>query len=441
MTPRAERPSLGTLFLTVFIDLVGFSIIFPLFPAMMRYYLGQEGEGGLLGGLIRLLEQLTVASADPTFLVTVLFGGVLGSFYALLQFIASPLLGRLSDRVGRRPVLLGTIAGNAVGYAIWAVSGSFALLLLARVVNGVMSGNLSVASAAIADVTSRENRSRGMALIGVAFGLGFIVGPAVGGLSAMVDLSARYPGLRALGINPFSMPALAALVLTLVNLFWVARRLRETLPPGSTEPRPRASLLRLLTVPSRGLRLTIVINLLFTLSFSGMEFSLTFLVAERLGYGPTDNVVIFLFLGVVLILTQGLIVRRLAPRVGERPLGTAGLVLGLGAFVTMALAHSAPVLFFGLALLALGAGLVHPALSGLASLYSHESDQGQNMGIFRSAGSLARGVGPLVAAAVYFTIGSRNAYLIGGAASVLPLLLSLRLPHTDHDEVAPATRG
>lgn len=427
----AEHPPLGTLFLTVFMDLVGFSVIFPLFPAMLAFYLGREGEESLLGALVGLLGSLTPAGGDGAFLVTVLFGGLLGSLFAALQFISAPLLGRLSDRRGRRPVLLITVAGNAVGYVLWAFSDSFLLLLVSRIVGGVMSGNLSVASAAIADVTPPERRARGMALIGVAFGLGFVVGPGIGGLSAQLDLADRFPSLVALGINPFSTPALAAFALSVINLLVVARRLPETLAPQHRSVRRPRSLGRLLWHPTPGIRRAGVVNLLFTLGFSGMEFSLTFLVTERLGYGPTDNALVFLYLGVVLILTQGLLVRRFSPRTGERLLALSGLAVGAAAFVAMALAGSAPAIYGGLTLMALAAGLINPSLSALVSRYAADQDQGETLGLFRSAGSAARGIGPLFAAAAYFALGSRTAYLIGGGTALLPLLLAFGLPRPD----------
>ncbi|MGB0344499.1 MAG: MFS transporter, partial [Coraliomargarita sp.] len=187
------RQTLPIVFLTLFLDLVGFSIIFPLFPAMLDYYLPQEGggSGGLLGKLIAPIATLAENSGaeDPRFMTAVLFGGILGSLYSVLQFICAPLWGACSDRVGRRKVLLITIAGLALSYAAWFFAASFWMLVLARVLGGVMGGNLSVATAAVADVTSREKRAGGMAIVGIAFGLGFLVGPAIGGLSSRIDLA------------------------------------------------------------------------------------------------------------------------------------------------------------------------------------------------------------------------------------------------------------
>lgn len=178
---KGNRSRLGVIFLTLFLDLVGFSIIFPLFPAMLDYYL-PSGDGGhsLLGQLIAPLANWAERSgaADPRFMTAVLFGGILGSLYSILQFICAPLWGAYSDRVGRRKVLLITISGLALSYILWFFAASFWVLVLARVLGGAMGGNLSVATAAVADTTTRAKRSSGLAIIGIAFGLGFKIGRA-----------------------------------------------------------------------------------------------------------------------------------------------------------------------------------------------------------------------------------------------------------------------
>jgi hypothetical protein len=282
-----------------------------------------------------------------------------------------------------------------------------------------------------------------MAVIGVAFGLGFILGPAIGGLSAMVDPTARYPGLVALGVNPFSVPALCAAALALANLIQMATALPETLPAASADrPRPGAlssrrtrrgtacacAALALLRSGAGALRKLALVNLTATLALSGLEFSLTFLALERLGYGPTENIRLFLFLGVIMVITQGVLVRRLAPRIGERRLAAGGLTLELAAFLALALAAASPPFYLGLGLLGLGAGLLNPSLAALVSLHSDPAEQGQNQGAFRAAGALARAVGPISAAAVYFGVGSRDTYLLGGMMLALPVVLALRLP-------------
>ncbi|NBB79999.1 MAG: MFS transporter, partial [Verrucomicrobia bacterium] len=329
---QAPASRLPVIFLTLFLDLVGFSIIFPLFPAMLDYYLPDGGGGeSLLGLLVAPLASWAEQSGatDPRFMTAVLFGGILGSLYSILQFVCAPLWGAYSDRVGRRRVLLITIVGMALSYVAWFFAASFWILILARVVGGVMGGNLSVATAAVADITTREKRSGGLAIVGIAFGLGFIVGPAIGGLSAMVDLTTLIPSLQAWGVNPFSAPALVSLTLTLINLIWVYRRFGETLPEEKRgEPateRKGLAIFRIFQCPEPATRRTNLVYLIYMLAFSGMEFTLTFLAVERFGFSPAQNGGMFVFIGLVLVLVQGGIVRRLATPVGEKRLALAGL--------------------------------------------------------------------------------------------------------------------
>ncbi|MFQ3223904.1 MAG: MFS family permease [Lentimonas sp.] len=433
--PAQSKRTLGIIFLTLFIDLVGFSIIFPLFPAMLDYYLPNgAGDGSLLGQLIAPLSAWAErsGSGDPRFMTAVLFGGILGSLYSILQFICAPLWGAYSDRVGRRKVLLITIAGLALSYAAWFFAASFWMLVLARVLGGAMGGNLSVATAAVADSTTREKRSSGLAIIGIAFGLGFIVGPGIGGLFSKINLVEMFPALEQYGVNPFSVPALVSFALALINLVWVARSFKETLPPekrGKANPeRKGIPVFRLFNSSSPATLRTNLVYLIYMLAFSGMEFTLTFLAVERFQFSPAQNGGMFVFIGFVLILVQGGIVRRLAGPVGEKRLAVAGIACGIAAFLVLAVALNLGLFFGALALMAFSIGLTSPTLSALVSLYTKEAEQGAALGVFRSAGSLARAIGPLVAALVYFAYGSKSAYLFGAVIVVAPLILALKLP-------------
>ena len=179
---------LGLVFLTVFLDMVGFSIIFPLFPDMLDWYVEREGEGSLVGRLSAWLEGLV----DDRFAVIVLFGGLLGSLYSGLQFLFAPVWGAVSDRIGRRPTLLVTLLGTALSYVIWFFAGTFVALVVARLFGGMMAGNISTASAAIADTHSGSSRAKGMGILGAGIGLGFVVGPALGGMASGWDLTGAW---------------------------------------------------------------------------------------------------------------------------------------------------------------------------------------------------------------------------------------------------------
>ena len=203
------------------------------FPDMLDHYLDREIEkgGGLLTEFVSVIKGMAFDPVDGNDFLrfeTVVFGGVLGSLYAILQFFFAPVWGRLSDRFGRRPILLLTVGGTCLGYLLWVFAGSFWVLVLSRVVGGIASGNLSVATASIADVTSRESRSKGMALVGVAFGLGFILGPALGGWASTMDpLGSDAQGVFVL--NEFSLAAVISLALGILNWAWLASRFKETL--------------------------------------------------------------------------------------------------------------------------------------------------------------------------------------------------------------------
>ena len=295
-----------------------------------------------------------------------------------------------------------------------------------------MAGNVSIASAVVADTTDAKGRAGGMGLIGMSIGLGFILGPAIGGVTSLAEIGGADGWRPGLALNPFSVPAVAAAVLALVNLAWVTTRFPETLPPerrgrreGGRTWNPLRDLGRL---GFPGVGPTTVVNLLAMTVFSAMEFTLTFLAVERLAYRPLDNMWMFLFVGVLIALVQGGFVRRLAPRLGERRVAVAGFVLLIPGFVAIAVARSSPVLYLGLALMAIGQALIMPCLSSLISRYVPADRQGAALGHFRSAGSLGRAVGPLLGGLLYWRLGSAAPYWIGAAALLLPAELTRRLP-------------
>jgi MFS family permease len=431
--PAAPRPlSLGVIFLTLLIDLIGFSIIFPLGPDLVEYYLRIDGGSGLLGWLIGQSEAAARAVGQNHAFAAVLFGGVLTSFYAILQFVFAPFWGALSDRRGRRGVLRITVAGTAVGYLLWFVSGSFWLFLLSRVVSGAFSGNLSVATAAVADVTTRQERSRAMGIVGAAFGLGLVTGPVVGAASAQWNLLARHPSLERFGVNPFSVPALVSLVLCVLNLVWINRSFKETLPESARSSASRGTRLRnpiraILNLANPDVRRANIVAFVYALAFVAMEASITFLAARRFGYTAGQNGLMLGFLGVCSIVTQGFIVRVLLKRADEISVLKAGLVSTGAGLLAIGLSTRPWLMYLGLAFVAVGSGLVNPSTTGLISLYSSQDEQGRVLGIFRSLGSLARAVTPVLAGAVFFIFGSKCVFVAAAALTIAAFGLSMRL--------------
>ena len=431
--PAPSRPlSLGVIFLTLYIDLIGFSIIFPLGPDLLAHYLNLEGHTGVLGWLLAQTDALAHALGKDSNFAAVLFGGVLTSFFSVLQFVFSPFWGAISDRRGRRGVLLMTVAGNGLGYLVWVCSGSFWLFLLSRIVTGAFSGNLSVATAAVADVTTRAERSRAMGIVGAAFGLGLVTGPTIGALTAHINLLDRHPSLARFGINPFSVPALISFAMCLVNLLWISARFKETLSASAQaearEPRLRNPLRAILALDNPAVRRANFVAFVFALAFVAMESSLTFLGAERFGYTARQNGMLMVFLGVCSIVTQGYIVRRLLTTVDEIRVLTAGLVASAAGLLCIGFAAHVWLLYVGLALLAVGAGLVNPSTTGLISLYSSQAEQGRVLGIFRSLGSLARAITPVLAGIVFWLFGSASVFVAGAVLAVGALALATTLP-------------
>lgn len=433
-TPAARSTGLGVIFLTVFMDLVGFSIIFPLLPQMLEHYLAREGREGLLGGILSVLEAASGAAGagdDGTFLVTVLFGGVLGSLYAVLQFFFAPLWGRISDRAGRRNILVLSTAGTAVGYLVWFFAGSFWLLVLSRTITGIMGGNISVANAAVADVTDEKSRAKGMGMLGAAFGLGFILGPSIGGGLSLVDLSGSLSAVP--GINPFSAAALGAFVLAGINLLWIVLRFQETLSDehrgaAHSQQRPYNPIKAMLKVDLEGVNRVNLVYFVYTLAFTGMEFTLTFLARDRFDYTSAKNALLFVYVGFIIAFVQGGVVRKVAPRFGEKKVTVFGLALILPGLILLGLAESELALYTGLGVLSFGSALATPSMTALVSLYTPGARQGEVLGIFRSLGSLARAIGPIIASFVYWRFGSAWPYLGAALLIALPTVLALSLP-------------
>jgi ferrochelatase len=433
------KSSLKLIFFVLFLDLVGFSIIFPMFPAMAKYYLEVDAGNPFLKMIFEGITTL-IQSGGGQVQPVVLFGGVLGAMYSFLQFLAAPFWGRLSDRIGRRPVLLVSVMGLALSYLLWFFSGSFTLLCIARIMGGIMGGNISTATAVVADVTSSSNRSKGMAFIGIAFALGFIIGPAMGGILSMIDLTKSFPQLASYGVNPFSTPALLSFILSLASFSLLYKKFKETRPTNDQEihksKRSSNPLTLFKPLPYAGVNQTNIAHFLFLLAFSGMEFTLTFLAVERLSYTSLDNAGMFIFIGFVLAFVQGGVVRRKAHQVGEKKMALMGLVCLIPGLLSISFAHTTFPLFLGLFFLAVGSAMTIPCLTSLVSLYTPGKYQGEAIGVFRSLGALARVFGPLLACLLYWRGGSGAPYIVGAIFLIIPIIMVFKLPKMPKGESA-----
>lgn len=349
------KPGLAIVYLTVFVDLLGFGIVLPQLP----YYAEAFGASALWVGAIL-------------------------TSYSAAQFLGASLLGRLSDRVGRRPVLLASLAGSAISLALSGLAGSLLGLVLARGLAGLFGGSIAAAQAYVADSTSREERARHMGLLGASIGLGFVFGPALGA------------GLARWG---FGTAAFVAAGLAAANFVFAVFRLPES--HGERQRHPAASrldfshLARALRHPALGSLLGA--TFLATLAFVAMEATFALLGEHRLGLDPARLGFVFTYIGVLIVIVQGGLVGRLAPRLGERTLAVAGcLGMALG-LALMPLAPSLPLALVALGLLAVGQGFCAPSLSTLLSRAVDADEQGGTLGLGQSLAAAARVVGPLAA--------------------------------------------
>jgi len=363
-----KRSPLLVIFITVFIDLVGFGIVIPVLP----FY----AEGTKFG-------------ATPSQV------GLLFASYSVMQFIFAPVLGRLSDKYGRRPVLLVSLMGTASGFLILGFANTLCLLFVGRIIDGISGGNISTAQAYIADVTTKEDRAKGMGLIGAAFGLGFVFGPAIGGI------------LSRWGIN---VPFLFAGVLALLNAVLLFFVLPETVTRDHPARVSAASgrgwnqLVAALRKPA--LASVMTIYFLGIVAFSIMTASFSLFMMFRLGYDAFHNGWIFAFVGVISAIVQGGLIGRLVKKFGEPLLVIVGALLVAASLVLVPfvtpLTRIAVFLLIGAAT-SIGQALLAPSLSSLASKSTSAAQQGSVLGVMQSVASLARAVGPSLAAVLIYS--------------------------------------
>ncbi|MBU6398731.1 MAG: MFS transporter, partial [Verrucomicrobia bacterium] len=384
-----KKPSVLVVFLTVFIDLIGFGIVLPLLPIYSRDF---HAAGWLIG--------------------------VIMASFSLMQFFFAPVWGRLSDRIGRRPVLLVSTAGASGSYVLFALGSgladprhALALLVLSRVFAGICGANITVAQAYIADITPPEKRSARMGLIGMAFGLGFIFGPALGGISA-----------KSFGI---AAPGWVAAGLCALNFFLTLAILPESWKPTSEHvaARPRlAQWLHTLGQPKIGL----LVGLFFlaTFCFTCFETTLGLLVEENFRLDTSRGVdarfisYLFAYCGVIGAIVQGGVIGRLVKVLGEAKIILASFVLTAVSLAMLPYLFHVGMLLLGLALLSAGSAVARPPIFGLISMLTSAHEQGETIGVAQSAGSLARIIGPIFSASL-FDFKPAVPYLICAAVSLV----------------------
>ncbi len=356
------------LFLTVFIDLIGFGIIIPITPYLAKDFGASATEVGLLMAI-----------------------------YSLMQFIFGPIWGRISDLIGRRPIILMSLMGNCISYIAFAYAPNLWILFLARAFSGIFGASVSTAAAYIADVTPSKSRSKNMGLIGVAFGLGFIVGPLIGGLLADSG--------RSLGTQPpygTGFPALFAALLALISFLFAYKVLEESLNKHRTHSETKNRLSKIWSSFKRPLLGRVFSISLFCGMAMGLIEAMLFLyLKDVFGWSIELSSYGFAYIGLIIVFTQGYLIRKLMPKWGERKLLVLGSIVAATGMVVIGTAPNVFWLFIGTTLLPLGNGMLTPTLLGTLSLLSAKNEQGEIIGVSHSLQSLARIVGPLLGGLVY----------------------------------------
>jgi MFS family permease len=393
------------IFMTVFLYLVGFGIIIPILPM-----LGKE-----LGG-----------SASQV--------GWLMAIFSFMQFIFAPMWGHLSDKHGRRPILVSCLLGEALTYVWFAYARDFTSLFIARMLAGFFGASLSTASAYISDITPPKERSKGMAIIGAAFGLGFVIGPALGGL--LIKLGSGF------STDPLMGSTFASLFvsgLCLVTFIFAYFKLPESLTEEKREEARSQKKKHRFTLLADKLKVPVLNKLIFTffcntLGMASMEATLVLFVGAYFGWTSMDVSFGFAYIGVIMIFTQGFLVRKLIPKVGEKKMALMGLVMFTIGMAGIAMSVSIFMLAVAMTFLALGNGFSNPSLLGSISLVSSDQEQGVNMGVAQSASSLGRILGPIMGGYFYDKISDRSPFLLSAAIGILAIFVLFsefkKLPNT-----------
>ncbi|MGZ3458291.1 MAG: MFS transporter [Archangium sp.] len=393
MRPPDALPGLlrrveALVFVTVFLDLVGFGIIIPLLPFYVQS----------MGGSARTV-------------------GVLLACFSFTQLLATPVLGRHSDRHGRRPVILFSLAVNAFAMGLFALASYqrlLPLLFVSRILAGATSGNIAACQASLADLTTEDTRARAMGRLGAGIGLGLVLGPMMGGLLAQWGAW---------------LPPLAAGALALLGALGVLLAMPETHPRparSTVKPRSRMSALRDSPHP-RALRIVLLLYFLTFLAMTTLQVALGLLAQARLGWSAREVGYAFALLGGLGLLIQGVLIGPLSSAVGEVRLLVLGALLFSGGMLGVSLATHSVALVGAVAVLGTGLGLLQPLLSSLASQAANPAQQGLTLGLAQSSGGLARTVGPVASGALYSSLGSSAPFLGGALVALVAAVLGASL--------------
>lgn len=381
----ASRNKIAFIFISVFFDFLGTGLLIPVIP----FLVAQFNQNALTVGLVAL------------------------SFYAA-QFIATPAWGKLSDRYGRKPILIISSLGTGLSFLIFGFANALWLLFIARIVDGLTGVNISIAQAYITDVSSNENRAQNFALIGAAFGLGFTIGPALGGLLSQISLQ-----------TPAFVAATLSLLTAAFGFFVIPESLKPEQRRRRAVPSKELNPLRQVTNALRRPRLRrfLLANFVIDLAFSGLQTNFALYTFVRFDLGTNQNGVLFAYVGIVSALMEGLIIRYLVKRFSERRLTIVGLGLMSLGYVWIALASAAWMLYPCLTLISVGSGMAVPTLTSTISKQVSQRQQGGILGAAQAISSLALIVGPVWAGFSFDYFGTSVPYWTGSFWLIVALVL------------------
>ncbi|XP_070805074.1 major facilitator superfamily domain-containing protein 10 [Pituophis catenifer annectens] len=443
---KAEENSsrvIFTVFLSLLIDLLGFTLILPLLPSILDHF--SQNDDGLYRRVQAGVDWFSGSLGIPPERKynSVLFGGLIGSLFSLLQFLASPLTGAASDSFGRRPALLVTALGLMASYSLWAISRSFELFLCSRILGGISKGNVSLCTAVIADLQCPKARSKGMAMIGLAFSLGFTLGPMLGAFLALETEKDQVFYTRA---------AIFATMFAAADFLFIFTCLPETLPKEkrvSSVVSGFQSAFNLISpwalfrfsavrqknggAPRDSLQMLGLVYFLYLFLFSGLEYTLGFLVHQHFHFSSLEQGKMFFFIGVTMAVIQGGYTRRIPPGAELRMVKIA-IILSAPGFLLIGWSTNIIILGAGLLFYSFAAAVVVPCLSTVVSSYGLDSQKGTVMGILRSLGALARALGPVASATVYWLAGAEVCFTIWASLFLLPFILLRCMPKQNKQE-------
>lgn len=379
------------IFITVFIYLLGFGMIIPVLPLLGLHYGATPFQTGLL----------------------------LSSF-SLMQFLFSPFWGRLSDQYGRRPILMYCLLGEAMAYLILAFSRSLEMLFVARILTGFFGASISTASAYVSDITTEKDRTKGMAVIGIAFGLGFLFGPAIGG--GLTLLAKHFTTDQSLILSFSGLPVAILCFLTFIFAYFFLTEAREH------KVQPKRGLLNRFKELNRLFHTPIINRLISIMSLSSLsmamiEATLVLFMKDKFNWGVSEVSFGFAYIGVCMIFTQGVLVRRLVPKLGERAILRVGVLFMAIAFLIIPWAQSVLVMAISMTFLSVGNAFTNPTLLGSISLITHKDEQGLNLGATQSLSALGRVIGPALGTLIYGSVSMGSPFLFAGLLMLFALLI------------------